>query len=114
MLSKKAEESVPSPASLSQEQNRDKKLKHIDTLLVSNPSSSSGSTGKGWENLYIKIKDAFGKNPQVVFTKKANDGTLLTRKFLKKGVRNSTTDKKQCVTMIFIAASPPQNYLQMN
>lgn len=87
MLSKKAEESVPFPASLSHEQNRDKKLKHIDTLLVSNPTSSSGSTGKGWENLYIKIKDAFGKNPQVVFTKKANDGTLLTRKFLKKGVR---------------------------
>ena len=86
MLSKKAEKSVPSPSSRSHRQNRDRKLKHIDTLLVSNPTCSSGSTGNDWENLYIKIKDGFGKNPQVVFTKKASDGTLLTRKFLKKGV----------------------------
>jgi diacylglycerol kinase (ATP) len=85
--SEKEEESVPFTASRSHEQNHRKKSKYIDTLLISNPTSSSGSTGKGWDNLYIKIKDAFGKNPQVVFTKKANDGTLLTRKFLKRGVK---------------------------
>ena len=87
MLSQKEEESVTFTASRSQQQNLKKKLKHIDTILVSNPTSSSGSTGKEWDNLYIKLKDTFGKNTQVVFTKKANDGTLLTKKFLKKGVK---------------------------
>lgn len=87
MLSEKGEESVRFTASRSHEQNHKKKSKLIDTLLVSNPTSSSGSTGKGWDDLYIKIKDAFGKNSQAVFTKKANDGTLLTRKFLKRGVK---------------------------
>jgi len=27
-----------------------------DTVLIVNPKSSSGSTGKDWENLFIKIK----------------------------------------------------------
>jgi YegS/Rv2252/BmrU family lipid kinase len=87
LLSEKEEESVHLTSGLNPEQVRGKKSKYIDTLLVSNPTSSSGSTGKDWENLYIKIKDAFGKNSQVVFTKKAKDGTLLTRKFLKRGVK---------------------------
>jgi diacylglycerol kinase (ATP) len=87
LLSEKEEESVHLTSSLNPEQNRGKKSKYIDTLLVSNPTSSSGSTGKDWEHLYIKIKDAFGKNSQVVFTKKAKDGTPLTRKFLKRGVK---------------------------
>jgi diacylglycerol kinase (ATP) len=87
LLAEKKKEHVSSlsTASHNNEQDRKKKSKHIDTLLVANPTSSSGSTGKDWENLYIKIKEAFGENPQVVFTKKADDGTALTRKFLKKG-----------------------------
>ena len=88
MLSQKEEELVTFTASRSRhQQNHKKKSKYIDTLLVSNPTSSSGSTGKGWDNLYTKIKDTFGKNTQIVFTKKANDGTLLTRKFLRRGVK---------------------------
>ena len=87
MLSEKGEDSVPSTASRSYQQNHRNKSKHIDTLLVINPTSSSGSTGKGWDNLNVKIKNTFGKNIQVIFTKKANDGTLLTRKFLKRGVK---------------------------
>jgi diacylglycerol kinase (ATP) len=87
LLSEKGEDSVPSTASRSYQQNHRKKSKHIDTLLVINPTSSSGSTGKGWDNLNVKIKNTFGKNIQVIFTKKANDGTLLTRKFLKRGVK---------------------------
>lgn len=83
----KEEQSVPFTTSRSHEHSHSKKSKNIDTLLVINPTSSSGSTGKGWDNLYVKIKDVFGKNSQIVFTKKANDGTLLTRKFLKKGVK---------------------------
>jgi diacylglycerol kinase (ATP) len=78
---------VPLTSSLSHKQDQKKKSKYFDTLLVSNPTSSSGSTGKDWENLYTMIKDAFGKDSQVVFTKKANDGTLLTRKYLKRGVK---------------------------
>lgn len=87
MLSKKEEESSSFTASHNHEQNHKKKSKHSDTILVANPTSSSGSTGKDWENLYIKIKKTFGENPQVVFTKKADDGTALTRKFLKKGFK---------------------------
>lgn len=83
----KEAQSVPFTISRSHEQSPSKKSKNIDTLLVINPTSSSGSTGKGWDNLYVKIKDVFGKNSQIVFTKKANDGTMLTRKFLKKGVK---------------------------
>ena len=59
-----------------------------DTVLIVNPKSSSGSTGKDWENLFIKIKKTFGKNPKVAFTKKSGDGRILTRKFLKKGFKN--------------------------
>jgi diacylglycerol kinase (ATP) len=58
-----------------------------DTVLIVNPKSSSGSTGKDWENLFIKIKKTFGKNPKVAFTKKSGDGRILTRKFLKKGFK---------------------------
>lgn len=86
MLSEKGEGSVTSTASRSYQQSHRKKSKHIDALLVINPTSSSGSTGKGWDNLNVKIKNTFGKNMQVIFTKKASDGTLLTRKFLKGGV----------------------------
>ena len=87
MLSEKGEKSVPFTASRIHKQNLKKKLKNVETLLVINPTSSSGSTGKDWENLYVKMEDAFGKNAQVASTKKADDGTLLTRKFLKRGVK---------------------------
>lgn len=57
------------------------------TVLIINPSSASGATAKGWEDLYSEIKEAFGKNPEVVFTEKSNDGITLTSKFLKKGFK---------------------------
>lgn len=58
------------------------------TVLIVNPSSSSGSTGKNWDDLYLKIKEIFGENPEVAFTKKSGDGTILARAFLEKGVKN--------------------------
>ena len=61
--------------------------KHGDTVLVVNPKSSSGSTGEGWEDLYIKIKEAFGETPEVAFTKKVGDGTTMATRFLKKGFK---------------------------
>jgi diacylglycerol kinase (ATP) len=60
----------------------------IDTVLVVNPNSSSGLTGKGWNELYSEIKQALGVSVKVALTKKAGDGTLLARKFLKQGFKN--------------------------
>ncbi len=69
-----------------QEQNQNKQSKRNKILIVTNPSSSGGSTGNDWENLRMKLKEAFGKStPEIVFTKKAGDGTILTRESLKKG-----------------------------
>jgi diacylglycerol kinase (ATP) len=64
------------------------KQNKIDTVLVVNPNSSGGLTGKGWNDLYSEIKDALGTaNVEVALTKKAGDGTTLTRQFLKQGFK---------------------------
>jgi YegS/Rv2252/BmrU family lipid kinase len=59
----------------------------IDTVLVVNPNSASGLTGKGWNDLYSEIKGVLGANVEVALTKKAGDGTSLTRQFLKQGFK---------------------------
>ncbi|MDQ3836343.1 MAG: hypothetical protein M3270_05340, partial [Thermoproteota archaeon] len=64
------------------------KQKDIDTVLIVNPNSSSGLTGKGWNELYSEIKEAIGVSVEVALTKKAGDGTVLTRQFLKQGFKN--------------------------
>lgn len=56
-----------------------------ETVLVVNPSSSSGVTGKDWDSLFVEIKEVLGDNVEVAFTKKAGEGTVLTRDFLRKG-----------------------------
>jgi len=58
-----------------------------ETVLVVNPNSCGGSTGKNWENLYNQIKEIFGENPEVAFSQKSGDGTILTRDFLRKGFK---------------------------
>ncbi len=63
------------------------KPEDIDTVLVVNPNSSSGLTGKGWNELYSEIKKALGVSVKVALTKKAGDGTVLARKFLKQGFK---------------------------
>jgi diacylglycerol kinase (ATP) len=55
------------------------------TALVVNPTSASGSTGKDWDIQFAKIKQIFGENPEIAFTKKSGDGTSLTRDLLNKG-----------------------------
>ena len=60
----------------------------VDTVLVVNPSSCSGTTGKNWDTLYAQIKNILGESPKVAFTKKSGDGTILTREFLKNGFKN--------------------------
>ena len=82
--SSKSTSSSPSSSMSSINQN---KKEYTDTVLVVNPKSASGSTGKGWEDLYIKIKEVFGQNPEVAFTKKAGDGTIIATRFLKKGFK---------------------------
>lgn len=63
------------------------KQKDIDTVLVVNPNSSSGTTGTGWNDLYSEIKEALGTRFEVALTKKPGDGTTLTRQFLKQGFK---------------------------
>jgi YegS/Rv2252/BmrU family lipid kinase len=57
----------------------------VDTVLIVNPNSCSGLTGKNWEELYVKIKKIFGTDIKVVFSKKQGDGTNLARGYLQKG-----------------------------
>jgi diacylglycerol kinase (ATP) len=63
------------------------KQSDVDTVLVVNPNSRSGLTGKGWDDLYSEIKDALGETVEVAFSKKSGDGTTLTRQFLKQGFK---------------------------
>ncbi len=79
----------PPPHNPKKTYQRKKSLKpeDIDTVLVVNPNSSSGLTGKGWNELYAEIKKALGVSVKVALTKKAGDGTVLTRKFLKQGFK---------------------------
>ena len=52
---------------------------NTETVLIVNPSSYSGSTGKNWNDFYLKVKEFFGENPDIAFTTKAGDGTTLAR-----------------------------------
>jgi diacylglycerol kinase (ATP) len=70
-----------------QKRKKSVRQKDIDTVLVVNPNSSSGVTGKGWDELYSEIKNVLGSNLEVALTKKAGDGSALTRQFLKQGFK---------------------------
>jgi diacylglycerol kinase (ATP) len=59
----------------------------VDTILVVNPNSASGLTGKGWNDLYSEIKAVLGDSVEVALTKKPGDGTILARQFLKQGFK---------------------------
>ena len=56
------------------------------TVLVVNPNSGGGRTGRTWEELYVEMKKALGPDTEVEFTKKAGDGTIITRDLLRRGV----------------------------
>lgn len=59
--------------------------KALDTVLLVNPNSCSGLTGKNWDELYAKMENIFGSRVKVVFSKKAGNGTTLARDLLRKG-----------------------------
>ncbi|MGC2575707.1 MAG: YegS/Rv2252/BmrU family lipid kinase [Candidatus Nitrosopolaris sp.] len=63
------------------------KLTNNETVLIVNPNSGGGATGKNGESLYNQIKKILGENPEVVFSQTSGDGTTLTRDFLRKGFR---------------------------
>jgi diacylglycerol kinase (ATP) len=58
--------------------------KSTETVLIANPNSCGGLTGKNWDILYDQIKEIIGENPEVAFSQKSGDGTTLTRNFLRK------------------------------
>jgi diacylglycerol kinase (ATP) len=59
----------------------------IDTVLIVNPNSGSGLTGKGWNDLYSEVKGVLGAGVKVALTKKPGDGATLARQFLKQGFK---------------------------
>ena len=68
--------------------NRKDNSKFNDLIFILNPNSQGGNTGKNWDETYSKIKKYLPINHQIIFTKKSNDGTLMTRKLLKEGYKN--------------------------
>jgi diacylglycerol kinase family enzyme len=57
-------------------------------ILILNPNSQGGTTGKNWDETYRKTREFLPKHHQIIFTKKAGDGTIITRKLLKEGYKN--------------------------
>jgi YegS/Rv2252/BmrU family lipid kinase len=58
------------------------------TIVIVNPNSCSGLTGKNWDSLYASIKQILGENLKVVKSKRPGDGTTIARKYLKRGFRS--------------------------
>lgn len=58
------------------------------SIVIVNPNSSGGQTGKNWDSLHAVLKKYFGEDIEYIFTKKADDGTILTREYLEKGYNN--------------------------
>ena len=57
----------------------------LDIVLIVNPNSCSGLTGRNWDELIAKIEKIFGSGIKVIFSKRAGDGTTLARDMLRKG-----------------------------
>jgi diacylglycerol kinase (ATP) len=59
-----------------------------EPVLIVNPRSGGGSTGKDWESLFARIKETLGKEPHFVFTEKSRDGTTLATELIEKGYQH--------------------------
>src|SRR6188508_2878359 len=59
-----------------------------EIILVLNPNSQGGETGTNCVGTATDGKDFLPKEHKIIFTKKTNDGIILTRKLLRKGYRN--------------------------
>jgi diacylglycerol kinase (ATP) len=76
------------PDSISKKQGQKVGSKFDELILILNPNSQGGATGKNWNETYAEIKEFLPKQHRIVFTKKADDGTNITRKLLKIGYKN--------------------------
>ena len=56
-----------------------------NTVVIVNPNSKSGQTGKNWDSIEQILIKYFGNDLKIVFTEKIGDGTLLAREYLQKG-----------------------------
>lgn len=66
----------------------EEKVESNEMILILNPNSQGGATGKNWNDTYEKIKEFLPKQHRIIFTKNADDGTIVTRKLLRKGYSN--------------------------
>jgi diacylglycerol kinase family enzyme len=76
---------------VSKNKNIVKEMNKINTnemILILNPNSQGGNTGKNWISTYSKVKEFLPKHHRIIFTKKTNDGIFDTRKLLQKGYKN--------------------------
>lgn len=67
------------------QQRASRRARGNNTLVIVNPNSCSGLTGKNWDSLYAQIKQVLGDDLRVVTSKKPGDGTAIARKYLKRG-----------------------------
>jgi diacylglycerol kinase family enzyme len=58
------------------------------TIVIVNPNSKGGQTGKNWDSINSILKRYFGDDIESVFTEKAGDGIRLAREYLEKGFKN--------------------------
>ena len=58
------------------------------TVVIVNPNSKGGQTGKNWDSINNILKNYFGNDYEVVFTEKSGDGTNLAAKYLEQGFKN--------------------------
>lgn len=59
-----------------------------EMILILNPNAQGGNIGKNWVATYNEVKHFLPRDHRIIFTKKTNDGILITRKLLKKGYKN--------------------------
>jgi diacylglycerol kinase (ATP) len=76
------------PDSISKKQGQKVDNTFDELILILNPNSHGGATGKNWDATYAEIKEFLPKQHRIVFTKKADDGTNITRKLLKTRYKN--------------------------
>jgi diacylglycerol kinase family enzyme len=76
----------PKPASVTLRD--DPPSKYDQLILILNPNSQGGATGNNWNENYSKVKQFLPKQHRIIFTKKAGDGTAVTRKLLNMGFKN--------------------------
>jgi diacylglycerol kinase (ATP) len=64
------------------------KININEMILILNPHSQGGNTGKNWISTYSKVKEFLPQNHRIIFTKKTNDGIFDTRRLLRNGYKN--------------------------